>query len=93
MVNGRKSCRSSAGQYSSSGWTAPFSRKSGSQKLSIDATSGSRPAEAASSSFALCCSSAGITEIRSCTSGVARAHSAKTSVKTDAIAGRDARCE
>ena len=75
IVNGRKSARSSAGQYALSGCRWPPSRNSGSQKLSIDATSGSRPAAAASSSLALCCSSAGIIETSSCTPGLARAHS------------------
>jgi hypothetical protein len=66
---------------------------SGIQKLSTEATSGSRPAAAASSSLALCCSSAGITETRSCTPGCASAHSPNTSVKIRAMAGRAARCE
>jgi hypothetical protein len=52
--------------------------KSGSQKLSIDATSGSRPDAAASINLALCCSRAGIIEISSCTPGLLVAHSVNT---------------
>ena len=66
---------------------------SGIQKLSTDAMSGSRPAAAASSSLALCCSRAGITETRSWTPGCVSAHSRNTSVKIWAMAGRAARCE
>ena len=84
MVNGRKSARSSPGQYAISGCRCPPSRNSGSQKLSIDATSGRRPAAAASSSFALCSSSPGITEMSSCMSGCAPAQSSKIFVNTAA---------
>jgi hypothetical protein len=75
MVKGRKSARSSAGQYGFRGWTYPPDRNSGIQKLSTEATSGRRPAAAASISFALCSSRAGMTENSSWTSGWARAHS------------------
>ena len=65
----------------SSGCRWPPSRNSGSQKLSIEATSGSRPDAAASSSLALCCSSAGIIDTSSWMSGFAAAQSSNTVLK------------